>query len=672
MTGKETWNKLMTYASSVLNFNFLRALFLFVILLNLISPSKAQNNPVADSLLSLIKNTSDSDTVIHYHYAALVKQLLLTEPVKAEQICKKWLEMAKKSNYRRGEALAQTGTGELNNARGTYGLALEAFLVAARIYEKLSDFKNASKVSNSIGNTYLGLRNYEKALEFFLLSSNQADKANSKLAKATAAIGLSNVYNRTKKYKEAIEQLHYSRVVFESGNKDNLSAYSYANLAETYNDMGNTDSATYYARKALPLMEKFNNRYGVSLLNQVLGNIDVNKGKFNSALNYYFRSLQIAEEDKAVDNQKDICYQIYQLYEKKNNADQALAYYKKYIQLKDSIYNSESRNKLFELQTKYDTESKEKENKLLTQDKEIARKSLQTQRILSYFIIGVLILVFIFSYISYKNLKRQRKMNVILQQQKELVEQSRKEILDSIMYAKRIQNTILAHKEFISQNIKNHFIYFKPKDIVSGDFYWATSKENFFYLAVCDSTGHGVPGAFMSLLSISFLNEAISEKNITNPNEVFNYVRQKLIENISKEGQKDGFDGILLRLNKNTGEISYAAANNKPILISDNKLIELQGDRMPVGYGEKRDDFSLHHITPKKGDILYLLTDGYADQFGGPKGKKLMYKKLQEFLLNIASQPLEQQTNALEENFESWKGNLEQVDDVCVIGLKVA
>jgi serine phosphatase RsbU (regulator of sigma subunit) len=167
------------------------------------------------------------------------------------------------------------------------------------------------------------------------------------------------------------------------------------------------------------------------------------------------------------------------------------------------------------------------------------------------------------------------------------------------------------------------------------------------------------------------VNEAIGEKNITQPNQVFNYVRKKLIENISREGQKDGFDGVLLCMNQDTKEITYAAANNKPVIISDNNLRELPSDRMPVGYGERKEEFNLHTVKLQKNDTLYLFTDGYADQFGGPKGKKFMYKKLHEFLINIAGQPFERQTEALNANFETWKGKLEQVDDVCVIGLRI-
>jgi len=631
----------------------------------------SQTNTTRDSLLFLIdKATEDTQKV--YLYVDLVKHLQATSPNEVEEYCKRNLELCRRINFKRGEAMALCGLGEYHNAKGTYGFALEAFIPAARIYETLKDFKKAGNVSSSIGNTYLGLNDYEKALGFYKLSFEQAESASSKLGMAAAAVGIGNVYMDQEKYSEAMHELMYSKMIFENSNKDSYAAFVYVTLGDAYSKSGDLDSATYYARLALPIMEKYNSRYGQSITYLTLGNIDFAKDKLNSALNYYFKTLQISEEDKAISSQKQVCLQIFKLFEKKGNAEQALAYFKKYNSLKDSIYNGESRNKLFELETKYDSDAKEKQNKLLQQDQMIANKSLQNQRLLSYFGMGILILVIVFTYISFKNLKKQKKMNVVLQQQKELVEQSRKEILDSILYAKRIQTTILAHRDFINENISNNFVFFKPKDIVSGDFYWATKRNNLFYLAVCDSTGHGVPGAFMSLLSISFLNEAIGEKNILKPNEVFNYVRQKLIDNISREGQKDGFDGVLLCVNQDTKEITYAAANNRPVVINEKGLTELSNDRMPVGYGEKKEGFTLYSVKLEKNDTLYLFTDGYADQFGGPKGKKLMYKKLHEFLLNISSQTFESQTEALGINFESWKGELEQVDDVCVVGLKVA
>ncbi len=225
---------------------------------------------------------------------------------------------------------------------------------------------------------------------------------------------------------------------------------------------------------------------------------------------------------------------------------------------------------------------------------------------------------------------------------------------------------------------------FKPKDIVSGDFYWATAVGNKdrerFYLAVCDITGHGVPGAFMSLLNITFLNEAISEKGITEPGKILDHVRSRLIDNISKEGQKDGFDGILLCINCEHGKItsvSYAAANNTPLLIVEGEdgdayaYVEGNYDPMPVGLGERDKPFSTFTIDSSGLKMLYLYTDGYADQFGGPKGKKFKYKPLHELLTQVPSATMQEQYDVLNDRFEQWKGSLEQVDDVCLIGIKL-
>lgn len=254
--------------------------------------------------------------------------------------------------------------------------------------------------------------------------------------------------------------------------------------------------------------------------------------------------------------------------------------------------------------------------------------------------------------------------------QKEKVETTQKEIIDSINYAKRIQNTVLTQKFFIDRYVTSSFILFKPKDIVSGDFYWATQKNNYFYLAVCDSTGHGVPGAFISLLNVAFLSEAINEKNIIEPNLVFNYVRDRLIGSVSKDGQSDGFDGVLLRVDCTTKEIVYSASNSSPVLVCNNELIELDKDKMPVGQYEQMSSFNLFKIDNQRGNMLYLFTDGYADQFGGAKGKKLKRKQLHEFLVKINQLPIEEQNQKLDNLFISWKGDLEQVDDVCIVGIK--
>ncbi|MES2592516.1 MAG: two-component regulator propeller domain-containing protein [Bacteroidota bacterium] len=282
----------------------------------------------------------------------------------------------------------------------------------------------------------------------------------------------------------------------------------------------------------------------------------------------------------------------------------------------------------------------------------------------------------------------------LVEKKNELIEEKQKEIVDSINYAKRIQYTLLANDEVLQHNLQEYFVLFQPKDIVSGDFYWATTiagsegqvgNTDRFYLAVCDSTGHGVPGAFMSLLNISFLNEAITEKGIQQPSEILNHVRKRLIENVSQDGAQDGMDGILLCIesveNDDKRKLTYCAANNAPVIVRDNTVIYLPVDKMPVGKGEKTAPFTLHTIDVQKGDMLYLYTDGYADQFGGPKGKKFKYKQLDELLISIHQKPMKTQKELLATAIEGWRGwlasdkdssILEQVDDILIMGLTIS
>jgi serine phosphatase RsbU (regulator of sigma subunit) len=265
-------------------------------------------------------------------------------------------------------------------------------------------------------------------------------------------------------------------------------------------------------------------------------------------------------------------------------------------------------------------------------------------------------------------------------QQNEIIQEKQKEIVDSIHYAHRIQTTILAKDEYLDRHLDDYFVLFKPKAIVSGDFYWATSRKNMeedhakehkFFLMVCDSTGHGVPGAFMSLLNISFLNEAISDKRISEPNEILNHVRKRLIRNISRDGGQDGMDGIVVCFDRLKNTITYSAAHNAPVIVRNKTLIEFSANKMPVGIGVRTESFTTYEIAFEKGDMLYMYTDGYADQFGGPNGKKFKYKTLNNLLVEISDKPVKEQKEILSMIFESWKGELEQIDDVCVFGVRL-
>ncbi|MBS1645752.1 MAG: SpoIIE family protein phosphatase, partial [Bacteroidetes bacterium] len=245
-----------------------------------------------------------------------------------------------------------------------------------------------------------------------------------------------------------------------------------------------------------------------------------------------------------------------------------------------------------------------------------------------------------------------------------------------IHYAKRIQRAMITSDAYISQHLHDFFIFYQPKDIVSGDFYWALHTNNKFYLVVADCTGHGVPGAFMSLLNISILNETLIEKKITQPDLILNNAREHIIKSlnpIGSEESKDGMDAVVACFDFENMKLQYAGANNSFYIVRNNEFIICKADKMPVGKSPNDNiPFTYNEIVLQKNDVLYFFTDGYADQFGGPKGKKFKYKQLEDLLLSSNFKNMQEQKQAIESAFNSWKGLLEQVDDVLLVGIKVS
>lgn len=257
--------------------------------------------------------------------------------------------------------------------------------------------------------------------------------------------------------------------------------------------------------------------------------------------------------------------------------------------------------------------------------------------------------------------------------QKHLLQEKNKEITDSINYAKRLQQAILPPMEFISKNFPDSFVLYKPKDIVAGDFYWAEQTNDLFFIVAADCTGHGVPGAMVSVVCSNALNRTVKEFSLTDTGKILDKTRELVIETFEKSNTeiKDGMDISLICIDKQNEKIFWSGANNALWYVQDNILTEIKADKQPVGKSDDNKPFTTHSIDYKNNTTFYLFTDGFADQFGGPKGKKFKYKQFEETLVSINNKPMKEQLVIIEQKFEEWKGALEQVDDVCVIGIKI-
>jgi ligand-binding sensor domain-containing protein/serine phosphatase RsbU (regulator of sigma subunit) len=264
----------------------------------------------------------------------------------------------------------------------------------------------------------------------------------------------------------------------------------------------------------------------------------------------------------------------------------------------------------------------------------------------------------------------------IVEEQKKEIEEKHKEIKDSINYAQRIQHALLASREILDCNLKNYFVFFKPKDVVSGDFYWAAKlRNNDFLLLTADSTGHGVPGAIMSMLNISCLNDAVKD-GLLIPSDILDHTRGLIIKKLSndgsEEGGKDGMDASLISFDSGGKKLSYAAANNPVCVVRGDQFINLKADRMPISKHEKDEvPFTHNELALENNDMVFTLTDGFQDQFGGPRSKKFMFKQLQNLLLKISPLPLPQQKSELESALTKWMGDTDQIDDICIIGVRI-
>jgi serine phosphatase RsbU (regulator of sigma subunit) len=461
---------------------------------------------------------------------------------------------------------------------------------------------------------------------------------------------------------------------------------------------GNIDSATYYLDKSMEIRLKINDPYG--LANNYLMQMDLCLAKNNvsDAIDAGNKAMENAIQSKYLLAQRDIAERMYKIYKSRNEPFKALQMHELYYSLRDSIDKTENQKEIIRREYSYQYEKQRLSDSLRREedkriDDERHRSELQQEetRRNSLFVILALVLLFaLFIFNRFRVIKKQRdvirikeeetaRQKAMLAHQNEMLEEKQKEIFDSINYARRLQDAILPPNKLVQILLPDGFILYKPKDIVAGDFYWLESTGAATYLAAADCTGHGVPGAMVSVVCSNALTKALHEDKLTEPGKILDRTRELVIEQFARSEQevKDGMD-ISLVAWPHVGtdghlSVQWAGANNPLWIIKDgtNEVIEIKADKQPVGNYSNALPFTTHPITLQKGDAIYIFTDGYQDQFGGEKGKKFKAANLKSFLLSIVHHPAEKQCELLLEEFDRWKGTHEQIDDVCVIGVRL-
>ncbi len=566
---------------------------------------------------------------------------------------------------------------ELSNIyidKGYYSVALENSLEAQKITDNLIEKGVLHERETAVQYFYLGLinfylKNYKKSLAYYKKSMQIS-------VKYQYQRGIINCYNNIGITETKLNNIDTALMYFNKTleylkeNDDPLTeAQTYDNMADCYLIRKDYKKAELYLAKAMIITEKYDIKQGKIYIMFGLADLYNKTGKYDKAFSYASKALSIAEEIESVSMVKDAYYLMFQIYENKHEYKNALIYHKKYKVLEDSIFNKEKNRQIQEIETKYQANKKQRE--IDRQKLELAKRDseIKIKRTQNYIFTAVVFFLLIIILIIVITLKQKQKINTLIKTQN-------KKITDSIEYAEKIQTAALPSDKVLSQLFRSYFILFKPLHIVSGDFYWAVKKDNFIIFAAADCTGHGIPGAFVSMLGISFLNELTLISDLRRPDRILEEMRYIMKKSFRQTGteseQTDGIDIALCSINTETNELHFAGANNPAWLIRNDQITELKPAPNPVGIYHKEIDFKMQTIQLEKNDILYLFTDGYADQFGGNsfKPKKYTIKRFKDLLLKIYKKPMSEQKEILETNFNNWKKDNKQIDDILIFGIK--
>lgn len=651
-----------------------------------------------DSLIKIARHTTDSDKKINaYNEAAIVLEGF--DYVNALAYSDTAIRLAEKSGNEKRKAEALVTQGNVYWYLGDTDKSMQFYLKSLKIREKINDVRGIGISKYNISLLFDALGNVKESLQYAFEAVDQFKNLETVDDLCIAYLHIASMYGSIDSFElDKKFVLMAGKLVPQLKESHVLSSY-YLHLGAQFKNNGNFDSALFYYSKSYSYDSIGNNPYGMTAILNNIGLLYAEKGDWKKAIFYTGKSAAISTKNKITMSLKYSYGNLAEYYFNMGDYKSAYQYMSNYLKVSRELYSEESQRLSNEMEAKFQDEKKQliiekQEQEGMAKDAKIAHQDEENKRINQQriFIGAGLGLMIVISILIFRNLQRKKRDNALITAQKEEIlhqkeelQEKHNEITDSIDYAKRIQTALLTSDEYWNEISPDHFILFQPKDVVSGDFFWAfqtdTPEGKLAIWCAADCTGHGVPGAFMSMLGISFLNEIVVERGILDAKEILTHLRDRIIKAlIQKKGeikQRDGMDIALCVWNKNTNILEFAGANNPLWIITKNnegtnELIETKPAKIPVGqFGDDLEEFTKSTIQLKNGDMIYTFSDGFADQFGGPNGKKLRYANFKNMLLGIANLTGIQQKTILAEKFKDWKGSLEQIDDVCVIGIRI-
>ena len=624
-----------------------------------------------DSLYAVWKNTNNADSVrIGALRTYIWKGVLWSSPDSAYMLSKRGYELAKESGNHRYSALMLNIQGVYHSNRGSLSQAMNSFSSCLKIYQDMGDTLGISTSYNNIGLVFQQSQEVGKAADYFTKSYEMYEQLGDESGMATAYNNLGLCFFAKNEYKIALGYFKVSLEMAERlGEKDSKSDYS-RNIGYVYLNIGNYEKALSYFKETLELDKELNNTTNIATSYRNLGQAYRNLGKLDESEEYGKKAMSLAKEIDYLRMVLETSEDLYKLYKLIGNYKESLAMLQQFKNLKDSVGRQINARSNIEQQFKFDYEMKQElDNARHDEQLKVSAEKEKRKELISYAVGSGLLIMLVFSYLIFKRLR-------LTDLQKEIIEEQKKDITDSINYAKRIQDAMLPKQELINDLLPANFVLFQPKDIVSGDFYWVGKQGDYIFFAVCDCTGHGIPGAFMSMIGTVLLNEIILIDGETSTKKILDRMRLQIIHSLNQKGKqgesKDGMDMMLCRYDEKNEELLYTGAYSTLLYVSDGVLVVLKGDRRPVGYFKGMDiAFTEHRIKVKQRDCLYLFSDGYPDQFGGKKNKKYKLSRLIKLINSESDKTMADQKAILESTLKEWRGDLEQVDDVCVMGIRI-